>query len=100
MSARNQAGSVRPPGFVFRETKRGILRRRAHPVLHCEQTDLVKLAELYGTPLYVYSSTMIRERYDAFDLAFRDIPHTICYSVKANSNLSVLRLPGQKGMRL
>jgi diaminopimelate decarboxylase len=40
---------------------------------------------------------MIRERYDAFDAAFRDVPHTICYSVKANSNLSILRLLSKKG---
>jgi diaminopimelate decarboxylase len=97
MNARNQVGFVRSPGFVFREDKRGILRRRAHSVLHCEQADLLKLAEQHGTPLYVYSSTMIRDRYDAFDLAFRDIPHTICYSVKANSNLSILRLLAKKG---
>ena len=43
-------------------------------------------------PLYIYSATTIRERYRTFDEAFRQIPHTICYSVKANSNLSVLKL--------
>jgi diaminopimelate decarboxylase len=58
---------------------------------------LRKLAEQYGTPLYVYSAAMIRERYDAFDSAFRDQPHTICYSVKANSNLSILRMLARKG---
>jgi diaminopimelate decarboxylase len=58
---------------------------------------LPKLAAQYGTPLYVYSSAMIRERYDAFDAAFQGVPHTICYSVKANSNLSILRLLAKKG---
>ena len=58
---------------------------------------LQKLAEQYGTPLYVYSAAMIRERYEAFDAAFREQPHTICYSVKANSNLSILRLLARKG---
>jgi diaminopimelate decarboxylase len=58
---------------------------------------LPKLAQQYGTPLYVYSSAMIRERYEAFDTAFRGMPHTICYSVKANSNLSILRLLARMG---
>jgi diaminopimelate decarboxylase len=65
--------------------------------LHCEGASLQKLAEQYGTPLYVYSAAMIRERYDAFDAAFRDQPHTICYSVKANSNLTILRMLARKG---
>jgi diaminopimelate decarboxylase len=78
--------SERPPGFVFRK------RRTAEPVLCCEDVLLPKLAERYGTPLYVYSAATIRERLAAFENAFRDVPHTICYSVKANSNLSILRL--------
>jgi diaminopimelate decarboxylase len=58
---------------------------------------LPRLAERFGTPLYVYSATAIRERYYAFDAAFRSQPHTICYSVKANSNLSILRLLAKMG---
>lgn len=65
--------------------------------MHCEDMFLPKLAAQYGTPLYVYSSAMIRERYDAFDAAFQGVPHTICYSVKANSNLTILRLLAKKG---
>ena len=95
MTARSQnSAAVRPPAFVFRETKRS---RQGRSVLHCENVALTKLAEQCGTPLYVYSAAMIRERYDAFDAAFRGIPHTICYSVKANSNLSILRLLAKKG---
>jgi diaminopimelate decarboxylase len=97
MTSRSQKSISRPPGFVYRETKRGILRRGGQFVLHCEGLALPKLAEQHGTPLYVYSASMIRERYDAFDAAFRDIPHTICYSVKANSNLSILRMLARKG---
>jgi diaminopimelate decarboxylase len=66
-------------------------------MLQCEDVPLPRLAEKYGTPLYVYSSEMIEERYHLFDRAFRDVPHTICYSVKANSNLSVLRLLARRG---
>jgi diaminopimelate decarboxylase len=87
----------RPPGFVFRNITRGIFRRGKDSVLHCDQVALPKLAEQYGTPLYVYSAAMIRARYEAFDDAFRDVPHTVCYSVKANSNLSILRLLAREG---
>ena len=86
----------RPPGFLYRHTKR-IMRRQGQPVLHCEDVSLRTLAEQHGTPLYVYSGAMISQRYEAFDAAFRDLPHTICYSVKANSNLSILRLLAKKG---
>jgi diaminopimelate decarboxylase len=84
--------SQRPPGFVLRQ-------HRKDSVLHCDDVPLTKLAERYGTPLYVYSATTIRERLAAFENAFRnvDVPHTICYSVKANSNLSVLRLLARQG---
>ncbi len=66
-------------------------------VLYCEEAALPRLAERYGKPLYVYSAAMITQRYEAFDAAFRRIPHMICYSVKANSNLSILRLLAKKG---
>ncbi len=92
MTSRTQKPAARPPAFIYRELKRGIFRRGGQFVLHCEDVALPKLAEQHGTPLYVYSATTIRERYDAFDDAFREVPHTICYSVKANSNLTVLRM--------
>lgn len=98
MTVRSQTSlSARPPGFEYREINHGLFRRRGEHVLHCEDLALPRLAEKYGTPLYVYSAATIRERYDAFDDAFHDIAHTICYSVKANSNLSILRLLAKKG---
>ena len=97
MTPRSQSPAARPPGFVYREAKRGILRRGGPFVLYCEDVALSKLAEQYGTPLYVYSATMIRERYDTFDAAFPEVPHTICYSVKANSNLTILNMLARKG---
>jgi len=89
--------AARPPGFTYRETKRGLLRRGGHFSLHAEDLPLASLAEKYGTPLYVYSTSTIQQRYEMFDRAFRQIPHTICYSVKANSNLSILRLLARRG---
>src|SRR5437867_2321481 len=94
MTARSQSLSARPPGFTFREIKGS---RTGETSLHCENVALTKLAERYGTPLYIYSTAVILGRYAAFDAAFRGIPHTICYSVKANSNLSILRLLAKKG---
>lgn len=97
MTPRRQSAAERPPGFLYREIKHGILPREPHFVLHAEQLSLAKLAQKYGTPLYVYSAAAIHERYNTFDRAFEEIPHTICYSVKANSNLSLLRLLAKKG---
>jgi diaminopimelate decarboxylase len=89
--------SERPPGFVFRQRRTGIIRRGADSVLHCDDVPLTKLAERYGTPLYIYSATTIHQRLAAFESAFREIRHTICYSVKANSNLSIQRLLAREG---
>jgi diaminopimelate decarboxylase len=98
MTLRNENLTTgRPPGFAYREIKRGVLRRGRQAVLHAEDVALPKLAAQYGTPLYVYSAAAIHSRYDAFDGAFHAVPHTVCYSVKANSNLSILRLLAQKG---
>ena len=82
----------RPPGFTYRTFRKGLLRRSAGAVLCCDEIPLPRLAERYGTPLYVYSATTIRERAEAFQRAFRKARHTVCYSVKANSNLSILRM--------
>ncbi len=60
--------------------------------LHCEDIAVEQLVVEHGTPLYVYSATEIAERYRAFDAAFAPLDRMIAYSVKANGNLSVLRL--------
>jgi len=65
--------------------------------LYCESVSLESLAARHGTPLYVYSAAMIRARVNAFERAFHSIPHTLCYSVKANSTLAILRLVAGEG---
>jgi diaminopimelate decarboxylase len=65
--------------------------------LFCDELSLSGLAERYGTPLYVYSGTHVAARFRAFDSAFRRVPHTVCYSVKANSNLKLLKLFARMG---
>ncbi|MFQ1609044.1 diaminopimelate decarboxylase [Aeromonas veronii] len=65
--------------------------------LQAEQTSLQQLAEQYGTPLYVYSRATLERHWHAFDKAAGDIPHLICYAVKANSNLALLNLLARLG---
>jgi diaminopimelate decarboxylase len=84
--------------FSYRVSKQGILRRRTGTsILHCDDVPLPELVERYGTPLYVYSASLIASRVKAFQQAFKKVPHTLCYSVKANSNLSILRLLSEMG---
>jgi len=54
--------------------------------------SLADIAREVGTPVYVYNAAAIRQRYRALDAALADVPHRICYAVKANSTLGVLRL--------
>lgn len=65
--------------------------------LFCEQTALADIARTAGTPCYVYSSAAILNRFREYDSAFGAAPHQICYAVKANGNLSILRLLAEAG---
>ncbi len=65
--------------------------------LYCEDVRLRRIAEEVGTPTYVYSRRTMREHYRRLDEAFRDLPHMICYSVKANSNLAVISTLAAEG---
>ncbi|MDK4681183.1 diaminopimelate decarboxylase [Kingella negevensis] len=57
----------------------------------CEQVPFTQLAEQYGTPLYVYSQSALTDAYRAYETAFSGCKPLICYAVKANGNLSVLK---------
>ena len=59
--------------------------------LFCEDVSLTRIAEEVGTPVYVYSHATLTRHFHVFDQALAGVPHLICYSVKANSNLAVLR---------
>ncbi|HLX43997.1 MAG TPA: diaminopimelate decarboxylase [Bryobacteraceae bacterium] len=65
--------------------------------LYCDDTPLSDVADDAGTPCYVYSSNTILENFRAYHDSFGDIRHTVCYAVKANGNLSLLRLLAQAG---
>jgi diaminopimelate decarboxylase len=68
-----------------------------HSELSCERVSLRALAAATGTPAYVYSKAALLEGYRAYDRAFAEVPHVVCYSVKANSNLAVLGVLGKAG---
>jgi len=84
------------PFFTYRRQRKSF-SPRGSAELCCEAVPLSGLAERFGTPLYVYSATAIRARLQAFAQAFRGVPHTLCYSVKANSSLAILRLVARAG---
>jgi diaminopimelate decarboxylase len=65
--------------------------------LHAETVPVDKIAEQYGTPVYVYSRSAIENHWKAFDDAFSAYPHLVCYAVKANSNLAVLNVLAKQG---
>jgi diaminopimelate decarboxylase len=59
--------------------------------------SLEELAEEHGTPLYVYSAQQIRYRFGLFQQALAGREATVCYAVKANSSLAILRLLAELG---
>ena len=65
--------------------------------LSVEEVTLADIAEKEGTPCYIYSSAAILSQYRAYDQAFGTAPHQVCFAVKANSNLSILRMLAQAG---
>ena len=81
------------PQFSWRKSS------RAKGVEHvfCESVDLTDAASSFGTPTYVYSRAAIGEAYGEFDHGLGRIPHTICFAVKSNGNLSILNDLAKRG---
>ena len=65
--------------------------------LHCEEVPLARIAAEVGTPAYIYSEATLSRHVRVFDEAFQSVPHLICYAVKANSNINILRRFAQWG---
>jgi len=65
--------------------------------LCCDGVELTKLAEKYGTPLYVYSAEQILYRFGLFQQNLAGQKHTVCYAVKANSSLAILKMLAERG---
>jgi diaminopimelate decarboxylase len=79
------------PCYAYESATRGT------KTLHCEGVSLADIADTVGTPAYVYSRASIEAAYRRLDSAFGSLPHTICYAMKANSNLSVLSVLARLG---
>ncbi len=65
--------------------------------LYCEDVRIADLAAEYGTPLWVYSQNSLLQNFREIQTAFAEAEPVICYSVKANSNLSILKLMNEAG---
>ena len=65
--------------------------------LNCDDVPLSAIAEETGTPVYVYSTGLLRDRYQAIDRAFGAYPHRLHYALKANSTLAIARLVRELG---
>lgn len=65
--------------------------------LYSEDVPVSRIAEKVGTPVYIYSLATLRRHYKVFDEAFARIKHLVCFSVKANSNLAILRIFAREG---
>jgi len=74
----------------------GLTRNEAGELMMAS-VPLEVIAESVGTPTYVYNAGVVRERFRRLDEAFGSLPHRICYAVKANANLAILRLMSELG---
>ena len=58
----------------------------------CEEVSIERIAQEVGTPFYLYSHATLSHHFHVFDQAFADIPHLVCFAMKANSNVATLKL--------
>ncbi len=65
--------------------------------LYAEDVPVRELAENYGTPLYIYSYNTLVRHFKAYEDAYREFPHIICYALKANTNGAILKLLAKQG---
>lgn len=65
--------------------------------LHCEAVPVARISEAVGTPFYLYSHATLTHHFHTFDAAFEGFPHIVCFAIKSNSNLAILRLMINEG---
>lgn len=80
------------PHFARKKSRHGSGRE-----LYCESVPLKEIAKRFGTPVYTYSRQSILQSLDELKSGLGDLPHQICFAVKANGNLSILKLLAQQG---
>jgi diaminopimelate decarboxylase len=79
------------PQFSWKKTPRGSRE------VFCEEFPLTSAATRFGTPAYIYSRRSIENAYDELHRGLGSLPHLLCFAVKANGNLSILKLLAQRG---
>ncbi|MDG1157564.1 MAG: diaminopimelate decarboxylase, partial [Litorivicinaceae bacterium] len=65
--------------------------------LYAEDVPVSEIASRFGTPCFIYSKATLIRHYHAYADALTDIPHLVCYGMKANSNLAVLQILANEG---
>ncbi|MEQ1472915.1 MAG: diaminopimelate decarboxylase [Candidatus Acidiferrum sp.] len=100
MSTRASGGPLRfvdPATFTphFRWSQKA--RRTSQSEVLCERVSLAEVAEEFGTPAYLYSRAAITEAFRELDRGLGTVPHTLCFAMKANGNLSILKYLGSLG---
>ena len=60
--------------------------------LYCEQVPVRRIVEEFGTPIFIYSRGTLERHFKIFEEPFSNVPHLICFSMKACSNLAILRI--------
>jgi diaminopimelate decarboxylase len=79
------------PNFGWRNSKNGSQE------VFCENVSLVDAAETFSTPAYIYSQTAIETAFRELDKGLASLPHTLCFAVKSNGNLSILKYLARLG---
>lgn len=80
------------PQFAWKKSKNGTIRE-----VHCEGVALPQIARRFGTPAYVYSRGAMEEALHELKAGLANQPHMLCFAVKANGNLSILKMLAQHG---
>lgn len=80
------------PYFGWKKEKSGKLE-----AVYCEGVSLAPAAEKFGSPLYLYSRAAIESAFRELDRGVGDLPHTLCFAVKSNGNLSILKTLSKLG---
>src|SRR6516162_8168250 len=80
------------PQFAWRESSRG-----AGEEVFCEGVSLREVADCFGTPSYLYTRAAIQNAFHELDKGLGPLPHTLCFAVKSNGNLSILKLLADLG---
>ena len=74
------------PQFSWKSSRGGLQQ------VFCEDVSLQAIAQRFGTPAYVYSRRAITNAFDELQTGLKSVPHRVCFAVKANGNLSILKL--------